>query len=298
MGFLNKLKHNQFDIRVSVSEGDLFKIAEYKEIKTILSTKTFFSKTPVVINADPFLFVNNELLYLFYEEQRGFFGKGVIKMIVTSDLKNWSEPSVVLEESHHLSYPNVFQVDCNIFMIPESGKDNSIKLYVPNSKLTKWTYYKTLLSGKNFVDSSIVIIENVYYLFTCILENSEYVLLIYTSDSIDGKWQLHPMVEKNIIKSRNGGAVFYWNNNYYRPAQLTDNYYGEGLLINKILELRKLTYSEEQSIQLIPNSNKFYKLGGHHFSFCQYKGNKIIATDTLSSHVNFWEVCRRIGNKF
>lgn len=297
MGFLDKIRQNQFNIRISTADKGLFSIINYKVIKEIQSTNFYFAKHPIVINADPFLFVHNKVLYLFYEEQRDLRGKGIIKMINTKDLKNWSKPKIVLKEKFHLSFPNVFQDDLSIYMMPESGNDNCINLYIPNSDLTQWTHYKTLLSGKNFVDSSIIVKDSIYYLFTSIFENDEYKFLIYTADSLNGEWKLHPAPVK-WNNNRCGGAVFKYENEYYRPTQLTENNYGEGLIINKILELTPENYSEENYLKLIPNSDNFYKLGGHHFNFCEFIGYKIVATDALSSHVNFWEVCRRIKDKF
>ena len=129
-------------------------------IKRIKSSSNPFCIHPVVIVADPFLFVYKDELFLFYEEQIDLRGKGLIKMTKTKDLVRWSNPVIVLEESFHLSYPNVFEVNGDIYMMPETGHDLSIKLYKANNDLTKWTYHKTLLEGKNFVDSSIVYYEN------------------------------------------------------------------------------------------------------------------------------------------
>ena len=53
------------------------------------------SLTPKTILADPFLFVNNDKLHLFFEDKQ-YMRNGVISMISTSDLITWSKPKIVL----------------------------------------------------------------------------------------------------------------------------------------------------------------------------------------------------------
>ena len=295
---INKLLQKQFNIRISISNEDLFGIENHKVIKEINSSKGFFKRHPIVFNADPFLFVNGDYLFVFYEEQIDLLGKGLIKMVKTKDLKNWTKPIIVLEENFHLSYPNVFQDGSNIYMIPETGHDNSIKLYKPNNDFTKWTLYKTLLSGHNYVDTSILFKEDKYYLFTSIFAGNKTNLLLYISDSIEGQWEKHPSSPiGDNLSSRCGGAIIESNNTFYRPSQIQEKNYGEGLKIHKITTLTPCNYLESMYTIIIPNANSFYTLGGHHFSTCQFKNKRIVATDGLSNHLNFWEVIRRVKNK-
>jgi hypothetical protein len=298
MKILNKISQNQFNLRVNIAKSGLFNLDKYDVIKEIKPTNSFFAKQPIIANADPFMFVDKNILYLFYEEQN-ILNNGIIKMIKTNDLKKWSKPKTVLEEKFHLSFPFVFKDNSQVYMMPESGNDNSIKLYKPNYNFTSWTYYKTLLSGNKFVDSSIIFKDNLYFLFTSIMENDKYKFLIYSSDSLVGKWKRNsstPIVN-NIINSRCGGSVFKYKNEYFRPTQLTNSKYGEGLIINKVLCLNKTNYIEDYYLKLIPNASNFYKLGGHHFNYCKFLGYEIVATDALSLNFNFFEISRRIANK-
>ena len=63
------IKQQQFSTLISIANGDLFLLENHKVIKIINSTKNPFCIHPVVIVADPFLFVNKDELFLFYEEQ-------------------------------------------------------------------------------------------------------------------------------------------------------------------------------------------------------------------------------------
>ena len=78
--------------------------------------------------ADPFLFVHKEWLYLFYEEER-LKAKAPLCAKRTRDLKHWESLGVVLKEDHHLSYPNVFEHEGEIYMMPETRECDAVILY-------------------------------------------------------------------------------------------------------------------------------------------------------------------------
>lgn len=295
-----RLGQYQFSTIISIAEDDLFSIEKYKTLKQINSSKNPLSLHPVVIVADPFLFVYKDELHLFYEEQIDLQGKGIIKMTITKDLKEWTEPITVLAEPFHLSYPNVFEIDNQIYMMPETGHGHFIRLYKPNADLTQWTYNKTILEGKHYVDSCILKKENYYYLFTTVYSNPGYQLMLYYSTTLDGNWQEHPQspIANDTDTARCAGAVFYQNEQLYRPSQLTAQKYGEGVVIYEIETLNTEVYQEKKIQQLIPNNQKEYRLGGHHFNHVNWNGKQIVATDALELRFDFWEMIRRITNKF
>ncbi|WP_417620217.1 hypothetical protein [Oceanihabitans sediminis] len=296
---LQKFSQYQFNTRVNIAKGDVFDIANFNVIKEINSEKKFFSKHPIVIVADPFLYVRNGELFLFYEEQEGLFGLGVIKMIKTGDLLSWSEPVIVLQEEFHLSYPNVFQIGEQIYMMPETGQDNSIKLYKPNEDLTEWKLYKTIFVGSNFVDSSIIFHDDHYYLFTTDYTDRTNILKIFYSKSINDEWKEHPKspISNDPNRGRCAGSLFNYKDNIYRPVQRCGIRYGGGVDIYQVQTLSVTDYREVKYYNLIPNSEKFYKTGGHHFNICEFKGNQVVATDGIEDRLNFFEIIRRVKGK-
>ena len=294
--FRERIGQHQFSTLVSIGVNDLFDIDSHRIIKRLSSSRNPLSIHPVVIVADPFLFVHNEELYLFYEEQTDLTGKGIIKMTKTKDLKKWTKPTTVLEENFHLSYPNVFECEGQIYMMPETGNEGTIKLYKPNADLTSWNHYKTLLNGQHFVDSSILKYENRFYLFTTDYTNETNVLKLYWSDSIDGEWTEHPRspIASGKDTGRCGGSIFNYNGKLYRPSQLTQKRYGEGLALNQITALSKEAYTEEWVKTIIPNANKIYCEGGHHFNYCTFNNQTVIATDIFEMKLNYLEVAKRL----
>lgn len=286
----------QFSTMISIADDDLFAVEKHKIIKQIYSSRNPFSLHPVVIVADPFLFVYKEELYLFYEEQVELTGKGIIKMTKTKNLKDWTYPVLVLEERFHLSYPNVFVVDGQIYMMPETGADNSIRLYTPNDDLTQWTFDKTLLDGRRFVDSDIVFFSGSYFLFTTDYTDETNILRMYYSDKLDTQWTEHPRspIATGKNTGRCGGSIINYDGKLYRPCQLTQNRYGEGLDLYEISALSKENYKEERLKTVIPNMKNMYRQGGHHFNYCSYNNQTIIATDIFEIKLNYWEVAKRL----
>ena len=97
--FYKQISNTAFNICVGILEEEsMFNLDDLKIVKSILSSKNFIDLNPIVIEADPFLFVKDDTLYLFYEEQRGNKGKGILKMTSTQDLKTWTTDVVILEE--------------------------------------------------------------------------------------------------------------------------------------------------------------------------------------------------------
>ena len=73
----------------------------------------------------------------------------------------------------HLSYPNVFEYDGRIYMMPESGHNNDIRLYEMAEDLQSCRFVKSLIEGANFVDSTIFRHDNVNYLFTSVYKGKQ-----------------------------------------------------------------------------------------------------------------------------
>lgn len=243
-----------------------------------------FSKLhPTIVLADPFLFVHNDTLFLFYEKQT-YWNPGVIEMVSTKDLKKWSSPKVVLQERCHLSYPFVFENKGDVYMIPETHQLGEIRLYKANTELTSFSYHKTIVSGKkDYADSSIIVKDGKYYLATTTTnDNSEYQLNLLVSNGLEQPFSEHPAspIATGNKYGRNGGGFVYWNDKLFRISQDCENGYGENLNAFQVDNLSETAYSESLSYDdLIPLDILFYRSGGHHLSTVHFLGKTIVATD-------------------
>lgn len=293
-----------FNIRIlEKSETDDLFSYEGKPIYDIMSDLSLFSINELEVCADPFLFVNDGKLYLFYEKQYKLSGKGYICMVYTSDLVNWSEEKVVLKEPFHLSFPFVFSDNGRIYMVPESSNDFSIRLYeAVDSSLCNWKYVKDLTSIRdNWVDSSIFVNDNVYYLFTTTTDNGVQSQKLLFTDDLNKEFIEHPCSPIYVGNDcgRNAGCIIDIGGFLYRPAQDCIEGYGVQVNILMIDTLSPVMYKEHLHKHRIVNRDiHFYKGGGHQFSCVNFNNKIIVATDAKVKNYNLIETFRRLVSHF
>ena len=279
-----------FKIRVLEDNGDhIWEIGHQRPIHDILCDHFPFKLNPIVIVADPFLFVYGDKLFLFYEMKRNY-SPGVICMTSTRNLKDWTEPIVVLKEDFHLSYPYVFEDGGDVYMIPETSEVGDIRLYKADNKLlSSFSFYKVLVrhditKGEiGFSDSSVHIIEGRYYLFSTIEQIGNNVLYLFSSDRLDGIYLPHPSspICESKKYGRNGGGIIKHNELLYRVTQDCVKRYGDNIHLFAIDELSSITYKEHLFKEsMVPIELPFHKEGGHHYNFVRYLGKYVTVTDS------------------
>jgi hypothetical protein len=221
--------------------------------------------------ADPFLFEYKSEMYVFFEKfpfatQRGIISCGKIEGSNLVDVVD------VLDLPYHLSYPFIFEEEGEIYMMPETNANNRLEIYKCAKFPNKWELYSTAFEGEKVADSFFYTDNNEQkWLFLnkssgpeTSLDNELY---IYKVDSI----KLHRIEshKQNPIYidtrvARNGGAIFTYNNQIYRPSQRNiDGIYGKALNINRIDCLTIDDYIENTVKIIEPNSQKRLK-GIHH----------------------------------
>lgn len=259
-----------------------------------LPIKGLWKPKPVLFQADSFLFVKGEELFLFYELQH-WDNPGYIVMTKTSDLKTWTKPVIVLQEPFHLSFPYVFEDNGSIYMVPESQESDSIRLYQANDSLTSFTFVRTLLKKEreeglhyNLNDSHIYKQEGKYYLFTSYQEDWMYYQELYvTEDLLNGSFVRHP--QSPICTSneygRNGGSLIQYGNKLLRVTQDCHQNYGDNISLMEVTQLDEQHYQEQLFMRNVFPQNSIFMDGGHQLNIVQYKGQYIYATDYK---VNKW----------
>ena len=102
--------------------------------------------------ADPMLFEHGGEHWLFCEAFDRSKNKG---LLAASRITNAGiEPPVpVLEEAFHLSFPNVFRWRGEIWMLPETGADHSLRLYKCTHFPDKWQLAARFALGEEVCDS-------------------------------------------------------------------------------------------------------------------------------------------------
>lgn len=287
-----------FNIRLQITENEteLNNILRGMILKDFKSEKDIFKFNQIEIKADPFLFVHNETLYLFYEEKLRK-SKGYIMMASTKDLKNWTEPVLILQESFHLSFPFVFANNDEVYLMPETEEVGEIRLYrFCDESLTKLKFVKVLKKGK-FVDSSIITADDKYYLFT---SDSEFNQRVFVAENLLGNYKEHPSSPIYIGRDfgRNAGAIFEYQGVFYRPSQDCSRLYGNNVSLHQIEELTTDSINEKLYIKNLLNRNiPFYAFGGHQFNVVEFKDKIIVATDALDLNFNIFKITQKFLKK-
>lgn len=277
----------------------LFEMNGGKTVLTIESDKSLFNPNATVIQADPFLFVRNGTLYLFYEKLTHWFGTGRICMRSTRDLKTWTDEVDVLVEPFHLSFPYVFEEDGKVYMLPETGGDKSISLYeAEDETLTCWHRVAKLMENEEpWYDTVIQKKDGKYYLFTCHDDEVRQVQHLYVADSLFGPYTEHPAspIAEGRDRGRNAGSIIEHDGELYRPVQVCVNSYGEQTSIMKIETITEKDYKESFfSRNIIDTNQKPYGWGGHQWNPVEFLGRRVIATDYRDKNYNVIETFRKV----
>jgi hypothetical protein len=197
--------------------------------------------------ADPFLIRENDTWNLFFEVYDNDTKQGDLAVATSSNTWMWKYQNVIIDEPFHLSYPYVFKAEDGYYLIPESFEDNSIRLYKADDFPTQWSYVKTLVEGREYVDNSIVFYNNKWWLFSSVTTNDK--LYLHYADSLTGPWKEHPqspIVVDDVHKARPSGRLLVYDGKLYRFTMDIDPPVGtHQVMAYEITEITPTSYSEK-----------------------------------------------------
>jgi hypothetical protein len=210
--------------------------------------------------ADPHVIKKDDQYFIFIEEFIYKKNKGHIS-VIEMDLKgHYKDPLAVLEATHHLSYPFIFEYDNKYFMVPESAQNHSIDLYECVTFPTQWKFKIRLMDNVIARDSTLFFYLGKWWLFTGITENEgaepEVELFLFYSDNLFSKeWKSHPLnpVISDVTCARPAGKLFTMGGKIFRPSQDCSKTYGYGFNINEVVCLSETDYREKMVMSVKPN---------------------------------------------
>lgn len=192
--------------------------------------------------ADPFVIEHDSRYFLFVEEFPYATGRGVISVAELGSDGKFGTPRVVLEETHHLSYPQVFAQDGEIFMIPESSAVRELVVYRAERFPDRWVRDSVLITDRDFNDATLLEAGGRFWLFGT--ERFGYgsasdTLTVYYSPSLRGPWAPHTLNPIAIDRSaaRPGGAFIRHGDRILLPVQDGSRAYGGGLGLMELVRL-------------------------------------------------------------
>jgi hypothetical protein len=229
------------------------------------------TEAPTGTVADPFMLAVGETWYMFFELTNLFNNKGEIALATSQDGLEWTFEQIVISEPFHMSYPYVFEWENDIYMVPETGRNKSVRLYKADRFPTDWTFIATLLEGGRFADTSFFRSDNRWWLFTDAgIDAKSPLLRLYFADELQGPWTEHPsspLANGDPHISRPGGRVIVVDDTPYRFTQNVYPVYGTELRAFEIYELSTTTYGERQVGDkpiLGPGTDTWNRHGMHH----------------------------------
>jgi hypothetical protein len=208
--------------------------------------------------ADPCLVDFKDASYLFFEEFSFAGQRGSVGCCKLTTDGRWTRPEIVLERPYHLSYPFIFFVGDDAFMLPETAANGTIELYKAQSFPSEWALDTVLVSDLRAVDPTLIEHDGRYWLFANVAvdgasTNDE--LFLFSADSLRGPWASHPRnpIISDVRRARPAGRPFVGESGrLIRPSQDCSGFYGSAVVFNRIDELSEANYRETQVGRLEP----------------------------------------------
>lgn len=248
--------------------------------------------------ADPFLFTEKGILYLFVElfdkkEDRGKLGYAIF------DGEKFSDWKMIISEPYHLSYPNIFKYKDDIYIIPESNESDTLYAYRAVNFPDKWEKIKNpILKDRKLVDTTFLDYNEQHLMFTYdIADNDNKKLYVYSIDeSGNVKDYINDFISNDDSSARPGGNFFTYKDDIIRVSQDCTGDYGIGVVFSRIKQCSPECYEEERVLRISPKDVKINKnfISGLH----TYNANEKI--EVIDFHVIDFDPMvqvRRVLNK-
>lgn len=243
--------------------------------------------------ADPFLCWHGGKWFMFMEVMNRTRRLGEIGCAISDDGLKWSYQSIVLREPFHLSYPYVFEYRDQVWMIPESARDYSVRLYRAVDFPTQWRLERRLLEGYRYSDPSVFQHNGSWWMF--VSRNNSEDLLLYYADDVTGPWQHHPqspIVYGQAGTARCAGRPVHLNGKLIRFAQDCEREYGRAVRAFKIDRLDRKGFRESELVEspvLCPSGEGWNAGGMHHIDLHIQTDKSYVAA------VDGWRTVRAVG---
>lgn len=203
---------------------------------------TAIPDTPGRFYADPFAFHWQGRPHIFFEDYVQADRKAVISVAEFKDDGSLQAPRVVLDEPHHLSYPQVFARDGAIWMLPEASASGKLTLYRALSFPDAWQPDAVLIEGE-ISDATLLEHNGSLWLFATDRDgfgSTSDTLVVFQAPRLLGPWRPHHLnpILIDRRRARPGGAIRRdAAGRLLLPVQDGTHCYGGGLGVAHLLEL-------------------------------------------------------------
>lgn len=161
---------------------------------------------PLNYLADPFPIWRDGALHVFAEAFDYRTGHGTIDCLTLDPQFRLSDRRCVLHEPWHLSYPNVFEAEGEVWMLPEACASGSLTLYRANRFPDRWQADTRIDLSQPAIDPTLFHRNGRWWLFYTPAGTADErlsTLHLASAGALRGPWVEHP---GNPIRVDRGGA--------------------------------------------------------------------------------------------
>jgi hypothetical protein len=225
-------------------------------------------------DADPFGLWRDGILHLFVEAFDYRTRHGLIDMLRLDRERRLLDRSTVLAEPWHLSYPQVFEAEGEVWLLPEAHRSGVLTLYRAANFPSRWEAAAQIALDPVPVDATAFHHDGRWWLayaggVTKWMRQGS--LHLASADRLAGPWRAHPMNPVRIDRagSRPGGSVVVVDGCPTLPVQDCSRTYGGGLRPLRFVTLTADSVETELGDLLVPpSSTDSYREGFHTLSAC------------------------------
>lgn len=192
--------------------------------------------------ADPFVVGQGGRAFLFVEEFPYATGRGLLSVAEIGADGAIATPRPFLEQDCHLSYPQVFAADGEIWMVPETSGRRTVELWRAVAFPDRWERHAVLLDGVDVGDATLLRRDDGWWMFGAPREtwcSSWDALQIWRAPGLTGPWRpvgATPTLV-DVASARPAGAMFETAEGLFRPVQDSSKGYGCGLAVARVERL-------------------------------------------------------------
>lgn len=199
--------------------------------------------------ADPFVATHEGRTRLFIEEFPYATGRGVLSVAEIAADGTITPPRPFLEQSCHLSYPQIFAADGDLWMVPETSGRRTVELWRAVAFPDRWEKHAILLDDVDVGDATLTRIGETWWMFGARRErwcSSWDALEVWSAPALVGPWRrIDPAPAKvDAATARPAGAMILGPEGLLRPVQESVRSYGHGLALARVDRLGENEFSE------------------------------------------------------
>jgi hypothetical protein len=224
--------------------------------------------------ADPFGLWRDGRLQVFAEAYDYRTRHGVIDLLEMAPDLTLKSRRTVLREPWHLSYPQVFEAEGEVWMAPEAHRSGALTLYRAAPYPDVWEPALRLELDTPAIDATFFRHADLWWIAYAPSGPQSFKqgrLHLAFADRLTGDWRPHPQnpVRIDRASSRPGGAPFRFGGDLYLPVQDCTRTYGGGIRLLRILQLTPERFeAQAQGLIAPPPQAGAYRDGLHTLSAC------------------------------